>query len=80
MSHTPHELAEEFPDKTDLIHTLKSRSAHFAKLADEYHTVNRAVHRAETGVEPMDDHHETDLRKRRMALKDAIATALNQEA
>jgi len=78
MSHTPHELTEEFPGKTELIHTLKGSNAHFAKLVDEYHTVNRAVHRAETGVEPTDDHHETDLRKRRMALKDAIATMLNQ--
>ena len=77
MSHTPHELAEEFPGKTDLIHTLKSGNAHGAKLAEEYHTVNRAVHRAETGVEPTDERHETDLRKRRMTLKDAIAAMLD---
>ena len=46
MSHTPHELAEEFPDKIDVMHELKQSDQHFAKLADEYHEVNRAVHRA----------------------------------
>jgi uncharacterized protein YdcH (DUF465 family) len=78
MSHTPHELAEEFPGKTQAIHELKASNAHFTKLVEDYHTVNRAVHRAETGVEPTDGRHETELRKRRMALKDAIATMLNK--
>lgn len=76
MSHTPHELAEEFPDHIDAIHTLKSKDAHFAKLADDYHEVNRAVHRAETDVEPTDDAHMADMRKQRLALKDEIYAAL----
>lgn len=77
MSHVPHELAEEFPDKVDLIHKLKVEDAHCARLFEEYHTINREIHRAETGVEPTDDFHMTDLRKQRMALKDQIAGALN---
>ncbi len=72
MGHTPHELSEEFPEHTDKMHDLKESDAHFAKLFDEYHEVNRAVHRAETNVEPMDDFAETELRKRRAALKDEI--------
>ena len=72
MSHTPHELHEEFPDKVDAISTLKQSDAHFAKLADEYHELNRAVHRAETNVEPMEGLAEVDLRKHRAALKDQI--------
>ena len=43
MSNTPHELAEEFPDKVDVMSALKQSDAHFAKLADEYHEINRAV-------------------------------------
>ncbi|MEX0337937.1 MAG: YdcH family protein [Arenibacterium sp.] len=77
MSHTPHELAEEFPDKVDLMHTLKQSDAHFARLADDYHEVNRAVHRAETNVEPMEELAEVDLRKRRAALKDEIWSILS---
>ena len=76
MSHTPHELAEEFPDQVDKIHELKTSNAHFAKLMDEYHEVNRAVHRAETGVEPTEELAEVQMRKQRMHLKDEIASML----
>ena len=76
MSHTPHELAEEFPDKADKIHALKDSDAHFRKLFDEYHEVNRAIHRAETNVEPTDELNEVRLRKQRLALKDQIAGML----
>ncbi|MEO0815792.1 MAG: YdcH family protein [Pseudomonadota bacterium] len=72
MSHTPHELAEEFPDLVDKIHTLKTSDAHFARLSDEYHEVNRAIHRAETKVEPVSDSEEESLRKTRMVLKDKL--------
>lgn len=76
MSNTPHELAEEFPDHIDAMHRLKAENAHFAKLSEEYHEVNRAVHRAETDVEPTDDTHMEDMRKRRLALKDEIYAIL----
>ena len=72
MSHTPHELAEEFPEHAEKMHNLKTSDAHFAKLFDEYHTINRQVHRAETNVEPLEELFETDLRKQRAALKDEI--------
>ena len=76
MSNTPHELAEEFPDKIEKMQALKENDAHFCKLADEYHEVNRAVHRAETNIEPMDQFAEEGLRKQRMRLKDEIARML----
>ena len=72
MSHTPHELAEEFPDKVEAMHALKTSDAHFAKLSDDYHQVNRAVHRSETNVEPMAETVEGELRKERALLKDQI--------
>ena len=80
MSHTPHELAEEFPDATDAIHDLKMSDAHFARLAEEYHTVNRAIHRAETMVEPTSEAHEQEMRRERMRLKDEIARILRDHA
>jgi uncharacterized protein YdcH (DUF465 family) len=76
MAHTPHELAEEFPNDVERIHQLKVENSHFARLMDEYHEINRAVHRAETGVEPCDDLEETRMRKERMRLKDEIAAML----
>ena len=72
MSHTPHELHEEFPEHAAQISALKQSDAHFARLIDEYHDVNRTVHRAEENIEATDDFHETDLRKQRMRLKDEI--------
>jgi len=39
--------------------------------------VNRAVHRAETNIEPTSDEHMNMLRKQRMALKDQIAQYLS---
>ena len=72
MSHTPHELAEEFPEHTEKMHDLKASDAHFAKLFDDYHDINRAVHRAETNIEPLEELAEVDLRKQRAALKDEI--------
>lgn len=79
MSHTPHELAEEFPSHVDRMHTLKGSDPHFAKLFDTYHQINRSVHRAETDVEPMDDATMTDLRKQRMMLKDEIWKILSAD-
>ncbi len=76
MSHTPHELMEEFPDKVETMHALKESDAHFAKLYEEYHTINRAIHRAETDVEPTDDLHMSEMRKQRLMLKDQVAAAL----
>ncbi|MEL7093586.1 MAG: DUF465 domain-containing protein [Pseudomonadota bacterium] len=76
MSHTPHELAQDFPEHAQQISTLRQTDAHFAKLTDAYHAVNRNVHRAETRVEAVSDEHLVALRKRRMALKDEIYAAL----
>lgn len=76
MSNTPHELHEEFPDKAQAIHALKTADAHFARLVEDYHDANRAVHRAETRVEPVSEEAEAALRQKRMRLKDAIWKAL----
>ncbi|AQZ52087.1 MAG: DUF465 domain-containing protein [Martelella sp.] len=78
MSNTPHELADEFPEFADRIHELKVEDAHFAKLFDDYHEVNRAIHRAEENIEPTDDVHMEEMRKRRMVLKDEIYGMLKQ--
>jgi len=77
MTHTPHELAEEFPDMKQKIHDLKMSDAHFARLADEYHEVNRKIHRIEAEIEPTDDFHAEELKKKRLALKDEIAKMLH---
>lgn len=76
MTHTPHELHEEFPEHAAKIGMLKTTDSHFAKLAQHYHEVNRSIHRAETDVEPMDDATIENLRKQRLRLKDEISAIL----
>ena len=78
MSHVPHELHEEFPEDTQRIHQLKIGNAHFARLADRYHEINREIHRAESGVEVIADLPLEDLKKQRLALKDEIAGMLTK--
>ena len=80
MSHTPHELAADFPEYVDQLHQLKESDAHFQKMADAYHALNREIHRAETNVEPTSDDHLTEMRKRRMVLKDDINALLKTAA
>jgi uncharacterized protein len=76
MSNTPHTLGDEFPDQMEQVHALKVSDARFAKLLFEYDEVNDEIHRAETNIAPVSQDHETELRKRRLALKDRIAQAL----
>ncbi|QCO56660.1 DUF465 domain-containing protein (plasmid) [Pseudorhodobacter turbinis] len=79
MANTPHTLAEEFPAEVDKMHKMKLENAHFSKIYDEYHEVNRAVHRAETNVEPTDDANEIALRQQRAHLKDEIWAMLKAD-
>ncbi|MBA4786266.1 MULTISPECIES: YdcH family protein [Pseudorhizobium] len=72
MSNTPHEIQDEFPEYVGKMHELKVSDEHFAQLLEDYRDVNRAIHRAETEVEPVADTHMEDMRKRRMVLKDEI--------
>lgn len=80
MSHTPNELSDLFPDQADAIHNLKENNAHFSKIADEYHQLNREIHRAETDIEPLSDEHLEELKKKRLALSDEIQKILSEAA
>jgi uncharacterized protein YdcH (DUF465 family) len=72
MTHVPHELAEEFPEYAAQIHHLRETDGHFHRISNEYHELNRAIHRAETDIEPCDDFRMEEMRKERLALKDEI--------
>jgi hypothetical protein len=80
MSHVPNDLAEDFPDMQERIHDLKARDGHFARLVEEYHEVNRAIHRVETRVEPTSEDVESDMKRRRLQLKDEIQQMLERSA
>ena len=73
MSHTPHELSDEFPNDHDLLHELKLNNAHFVTLAERYHDVNGEIHRIEAQVETPSDEYAETLKKKRLALLDEIS-------
>ncbi|MBB3974930.1 hypothetical protein GGQ64_000106 [Rhizobium azooxidifex] len=78
MSNTPHQLAEEFPEHVGTIRHLREVDGHFHRITDAYDAVNRAIHRAETDIEPADDFRMADMRKERMRLKDEIYGTLTR--
>lgn len=73
MSHTPHELADAFPDDHAVLHELKLRNAHFVTLAERYHQVNGEIHRIESEIETPSDEYTETLKKKRLHLLDEIS-------
>jgi uncharacterized protein YdcH (DUF465 family) len=76
MSNAPNDLADDFPDKVDRIHQLKTSNNRFARLYDEYNELNRTIHRVETRVEPRTEDEEEELKRSRVRLKDEILAML----
>lgn len=67
-----HDLAHEFPEHKDRIHTLKMSDAHFARLFEQYHGVTNEVEKLERADMPVNDTLVEDLKKQRVALKDEL--------
>ena len=67
-----HPLANEFPQFKDSIHQLKLSNAHFAKLFGEYEETDKAIARAENGIEHLADNALEGLKKVRINLKDQL--------
>lgn len=74
----PHDLAHELPEYRGAIHELKTTNAHFAKLFDEYHAINREVHRIEAEIETVSDAYAEACKKKRLALKDELFSMLQK--
>ena len=77
--HTPNELTTIFKRDRDLITQLKMNDAHYARLADEYHEVNREVHRIECETEAASDERTEQLKRQRLALLDERVTERERE-
>ncbi len=76
--HTPHELTQIFARDRELVSRLKQEDAHYARLADEYHEVNREVHRIESEAEAASDERAEQLKKKRLALLDEISAIVTK--
>jgi hypothetical protein len=78
-AHTPNELGHVFPESVEALHHLKLNNAHFARLAERHHEVNREIHRIESEVEAASDERMEALKKERLHLLDEIAAMLDAE-
>ena len=72
-----HDIATEFPQYKDKIHSLKTENAHFAKLFDSYDTLNHTIAKIELGggAAIADESMEIE-KKKRLMLKDEILQML----
>lgn len=77
MSHVPHSLTDAFPDDAEVLHRLKLSDTHFQGLSEDYHVVNREIHRIESGVEAAGDARLEELKKKRLQLTDEIAEIIS---
>mgnify|MGYP006207357659 CR=1 FL=1 len=73
---TKHQLAIEFPEYAEKIHTLKIENAHFRKLFDSYDVLDHEIYNIESDSDPKSDDVLNKLRKDRVRLKDEIYTFL----
>ncbi len=75
-----HNLATEFPEFKDAIHTLKISDNHFKRLFEEYEGACKELHRFGEGALGISDEHAEDLKKRRLELKDELFMILKKSA
>jgi len=73
-----HDLHNEFPEFEEAIHLLKVEDKHFKKVFDEYHLINKDIHRIETN-EVFTDEEIKELKVKRLQLKDKLLKILKNE-
>jgi len=67
-----HDLAHDFPEHRQKIHSLKIDNAHFFKLFEAYHAITKDVERLEGEGVPVSDATLAVLKKERALLKDQL--------
>lgn len=72
MQKEKYDLLHELPEHRDTIQVLRSRNAHFARMFDEYHEIDRRIKCIEAEIEPTSDYYLEDKKKRRLKLKDEL--------
>ena len=77
MTTEHHPLLTEFPEHRDTIHRLKIDDAHFRRLFDEYHELDKEIFRMDENIEPTSDQVMEQRKVHRLALKDRLLSYLN---
>lgn len=75
-----HILTNEFPEYAEKIKQLKTAHPEFLRLYVNYEEVNALIqHYEEDGINHTTDEHLTELRKKRVRLKDDLYAILHAE-
>ena len=67
-----HDLAHEFPQHLEKMHTLKTTDAHFAKLFNEYDEDDHAIKKYELGGAVISEEALEEMKKKRLKTKDEL--------
>ena len=73
-----HDLAHEFPEHLQKMHSLRASDPHFASLFTRYDNDNHAIARYEQGDGAITDEALEALKKRRLKVKDEIYEILKK--
>jgi uncharacterized protein YdcH (DUF465 family)/dienelactone hydrolase len=73
-----HALVNELPEYREMIHRLKLEDPEFHELFDAYHELDRRIYRIEQDIEPVEDELRTQLKRRRVLLKDRLYARLEE--
>lgn len=71
-----HDLAQEFPEFKEAIHQLKTSNHHFARLFEDYQSLDKEICRMEDGIEPVGDAVLEERKKARLHVKDQLYAIL----
>ena len=71
-----HSLSRDFPELKDKVHQLKQSNAHFQKLNDDYESLDKAIVRAEQGVDHVGQTELDTMKVHRVKLKDQLYAML----
>ncbi len=67
-----HDLLHEFPDLRDRINALRANNPEFARLMDEYDSIDARVRTIEELGTPVADETIEEMKKQRLHLKDQL--------
>ncbi len=73
-----HPLHEEFPSFFSKLQSMKQQDSSFASLVSEYDITDKKIHGLESSSLPVSDAHISQLKRRRLNLKDAIQDQLQR--
>ncbi len=73
-----HPLARDLPEHKEAIHNRKMNDAHFARLMEEYETLDKEIVRIEQGLEHVPDLELDGMKMKRVKMKDDLLSQLQQ--